>query len=88
MRLKDSSSVLSRNLAILAVVLVLAPGTLAAPKYKVLHSFNCPTDGCGIWGALTMDATGGLYGAGQGGGPDGRGTIFELTRGSGGRVDI
>ncbi len=38
-----------------------------APKYKVLHSFGTGKDGGGLWGSLTFDAQGNLYGTTIGG---------------------
>jgi uncharacterized repeat protein (TIGR03803 family) len=39
----------------------------------------------GLWGGLTLDAKGNLYGTTWGGGTYGRGTVFELSPVSGGR---
>jgi uncharacterized repeat protein (TIGR03803 family) len=48
----------------------------------VLHSFVCATDGCGLYGSLTFDPKGNLYGTTIGG-SNGPATIFELTPDSG-----
>ena len=46
-----------------------------------LASFN-GADGKAPYGALTLDATGDLYGATNAGGPVGAGTVFEVAKGS------
>ncbi len=76
----------SKALAVIAVTLVLAstlvPGAWAAGKYKVLHQFK-GLDGSSPFG-LVFDKAGNLYGTTYGGGAQGLGTVFQLTRGSGG----
>jgi len=57
-------------LGLLAVAL--ASGSSAAPKYKVLHGFTGGSDGGGLWGSLTLDGKGNVYGATTT-------TIFVLT---------
>jgi uncharacterized repeat protein (TIGR03803 family) len=47
--------------------------------YKVLHAFAGDTDGGGLYGNVTVDLSGNLYGATSGGGAHGEGTLFELT---------
>ena len=46
---------------------------------QVLHNFEYQTDGGYPNAGLIFDRTGNLYGAANGGGPNGGGTIFELT---------
>ena len=55
---------------------------------KVLYSFTSPTysfgpDGANPYGALTMDASGNLFGTTFAGGPIGHGTVFELVNSAG-----
>lgn len=45
----------------------------------VLHSFACPTDGCGPYGGVVRDSKGNLYGTTTDGGASGGGTVFKLT---------
>jgi uncharacterized repeat protein (TIGR03803 family) len=61
------------------VALSLAADAWAGPKYKVLHSFGTGKGGGGLWGSLTLDQKGNLYGTTIGGGRHDRGTVFELT---------
>jgi uncharacterized repeat protein (TIGR03803 family) len=63
-------------LAVGAIVLGFCLAAHAAPKYKLLHSFN-GSDGAGPYGGVTMDQKGNLYGTTAGGGPCG--TVFELS---------
>ncbi len=75
-------------LAILTAALALAPGALAAPKYRVLYAFKGGQDGELPIGGVILDEAGNLYGTTGGGGrgcsPTGCGTVFELTPHSGG----
>jgi uncharacterized repeat protein (TIGR03803 family) len=61
-----------------ATVYKLAPVVKGPWKLRVLHSFD-GTDGCQIYGAVTMNSVGNLYGATYGGGANSDGTVFELT---------
>ncbi len=45
----------------------------------ILHNFQIDTEGCCAYGGLIFDQAGNLYGATSGNGPDGSGTVFELT---------
>lgn len=68
------------KLFLAAVALALASNALAEAKFTVLHSFHMGTnDGGGLYGSLALDAKGNLYGATDGGGTYGYGTVFELT---------
>lgn len=67
--------------AVIGLILMLAVGALASAKYKVLYGFKGGSDGGGLFGSVTLDANGNLYGGTVGGG-DGGGTIFELMPGS------
>jgi uncharacterized repeat protein (TIGR03803 family) len=72
---------LGRSLALATLALNLCPTAPAAPKYKVLHSFN-GTDGQGPWGGVALDLKGSVYGASGGGTGDcrgGCGLVFQLT---------
>ncbi len=63
----------------LAALSALVPVTAhAAPKYKVLHAFTDGKDGGGLWGSLTLDAKGNVYGTTVS-------TVFELTPHSDGK---
>jgi len=78
MKLKRFLGALSAALMIVIVILILAPCTLAASNYKVLHSFT-GVDGQETMGRLLLDAAGNLYGMTTYGGAYGEGTVFELT---------
>ncbi len=54
---------------------------------KVLHSFEHGTDGTYPFAGLIFDAAGNLYGTTYEGGIHGYGTVFELTRPRGRRLD-
>jgi len=64
---------------LLAIVFALVPDAFAATKYKVLHAFGAGKDGTILWGSLTLDGKGNLYGTTAGGGAHGYGTVFQLT---------
>ena len=51
---------------------------------RTLHSFGSGIDGIFPWGNLIFDAAGNLYGATELGGPQGMGTVFELSTVTGG----
>jgi len=53
-------------------------------QLKVIHRFGVGHDGQNPAGDLTIDAAGNLYGTTPLGGAFGQGTVFELTRSSGG----
>jgi uncharacterized repeat protein (TIGR03803 family) len=74
-----------KALAIFAVTL-LVTGTWAATnwKEKALHNFGKGTDGWWPEAGLIFDAAGNLYGVTALGGPNGLGTVFELTPTAGG----
>jgi uncharacterized repeat protein (TIGR03803 family) len=64
-------------------VLMLVAQTLAAgPHYRVLYTFQDSPDGSEPYAGLAMDAAGNLYGTTYHGGTEG--TVFKLTRGTGG----
>lgn len=69
---------------IVALFAVMVSAASAQPKFKILHAFS-GSDGAGLWGNLIFDQKGNLYGTTGGGGPDGYGTVFELSPGSGGK---
>jgi uncharacterized repeat protein (TIGR03803 family) len=80
-----SLRVAGRAVAIVALCLLLAPVTLAAPKYKVLHAFTGGLDGGGLYGGVVLGSPGKVFGGTSGGGDNGQGTIFMLTAVQGGR---
>jgi uncharacterized repeat protein (TIGR03803 family) len=57
------------------------PCAQAASQFQVLHAFTGGSDGGGLWGSLTLDAEGNLYGTTTG-------TIFELTPAGSGQWDL
>ena len=64
-------------------VFELAPAVKGGWRIRVLHSFN-RTDGASPWGTLTFDGPATIYGTTSLDGPSGVGTVFEMTRTSGG----
>ncbi len=72
------SSALGKALAVLAVTVLLMPTVWAGSKYKVLHAFTGGSDGGGVYGGVTLDAKGNVYGTTSGGGAYGYGTVFRL----------
>jgi uncharacterized repeat protein (TIGR03803 family) len=77
---------MSRILGVLAIILMLPAGAVAASKYKVLHRFT-GKDGAYSDTGLILDPAGNLYGTtryGGASGPSGNGTVFELTPNSDG----
>jgi uncharacterized repeat protein (TIGR03803 family) len=83
----------TRRLAILSIVLALAPAAWAGSKFKVLYSFKGGNDGIDPHGNLVFDAAGNLYGTtAQGGGTsechgqyEGCGIVFQLEPRSSGQ---
>ena len=65
--------------AITLTLVSLADDAWAGPKYQVLHSFGTGKGGGGLWGSLTLDRTGNLYGTTIGGGLHDDGTVFKLS---------
>ena len=68
--------------AVLAVALVTAAcvGMAQAGEEKVLHRFNTLWNGAASASTLIADAAGNLYGTAEGGGAQGRGVVFKLTK--------
>ena len=66
-------------LVVATMVLAIASGTSAAPKFKVLHAFGAGKDGAGLYSGVALDRQGDLYGATSGGGAYGYGTVFQLA---------
>jgi uncharacterized repeat protein (TIGR03803 family) len=64
-------------LTILALAIALTSPVWAQPKFKILATVPG-----GLFGGVTFDATGNLYGTTTGGGDHNDGTIFELTPGA------
>jgi uncharacterized repeat protein (TIGR03803 family) len=75
-------------LAILACILIFAASAVAAgPSEKVLYHFQGGSDGAEPYARLVFDAAGNIYGTTQFGGAGCEyecGTVFQLTRDSGG----
>jgi hypothetical protein len=70
-------------------LIALAPASDAvAAKFKVLHSFCGPMDGCDPKGGLVMDQAGNFFGTASEGGKHeaGEGTVYELLRTDTGRL--
>jgi uncharacterized repeat protein (TIGR03803 family) len=73
---------MQRILVILALalgVVLSAQSNAHAASFKVIHTFNGPTDGVVPEGSLIFDGAGNLYGTTVGGGFYGGGTVFELS---------
>jgi len=70
------SKALTTLTVMLIVTVVLASGAAAASQYKVLHTFTWAST---LYGGLTFDAAGNLYGTTEGGGAYGYGVVFKLT---------
>ena len=68
---------------VIALVLTLASGAFAAPKFKVLHAFSYK-EGDGPWDNLVWDKAGNLYGTTTAGGTYGYGAVFQLRPGHNG----
>jgi uncharacterized repeat protein (TIGR03803 family) len=92
MRSERQLTIWTRQLAILSILLMLAPASWAASKFKVLYSFKGGNDGIDPHGNLVFDTAGNLYGTtAQGGGTsachgqyEGCGIVFQLVPQSGG----
>jgi uncharacterized repeat protein (TIGR03803 family) len=84
MTLRNCPTRLQAALLIVSVA-VLATSSWAAPREKVLHSFNRNgEDGAEPLAGLIFDAAGNLYGTTTAGGSYDAGTVFELTPGADG----
>jgi hypothetical protein len=81
MRPKPSFVLRTILAALLAVAPALVPRASAAPQYKVLHSFTGGRDGGGLWGSLTLDGKGNVYGTTTG-------TVLRLTPKAGGKWNL
>jgi uncharacterized repeat protein (TIGR03803 family) len=67
-----------------AIALCLERGAYAQPKFKVLATM--PNGG--LWSGLTLDAKGNLYGVTTGGGDNGVGAVFEMSRNAKGQWTV
>ena len=65
------------------VIFQLTPSALGWTE-NVLHNFQLSTDGSGASGAVVRDTSGNLYGATESYGPNGGGTVWELSPANGG----
>jgi uncharacterized repeat protein (TIGR03803 family) len=87
MQSEKKLTIWTRQLAMLSLLLILAPAGWAGSKYKVLYNFKGGTDGIDPHGNLVFDAAGNLYGTtAQGGGTsachgqyEGCGIVFQLV---------
>src|SRR5579864_9361026 len=77
MRPKRFPFLLRHLLTTLAIAVTLIPAAQAQPKFKILHTVPG-----GLFGGVTFDAKGNLYGGTGGGGDHNQGTIFELSPGA------
>jgi uncharacterized repeat protein (TIGR03803 family) len=68
----------------LGTVFELSPGSGGTWTETILHSFGKGKDGANPQAGLIFDTLGNLYGTTSGGGRNGKGTVFELSRVSGG----
>jgi hypothetical protein len=84
MRRKRFPFLLPRSLAIMVLIATLGATTWAKPKFKVLAGF--PNGG--LWSGLTLDAKGNLYGVTTGGGDNGVGAVFKMTRNAKGQWTV
>src|SRR5579863_6610390 len=86
MTLKNRQPSLKYTLAVLAATLILFTGAEAASEYKILYDFSDTASDPSS--ALVADSAGNLYGTTRfsagGGCGEGCGTVFKLTRQSGG----
>lgn len=67
------------------VVFELTPGGSGRWTERVLYSFAGGADGSNPSAGLILDSAGNLYGTTSAGGPDGFGTVFELSPGGSGQ---
>jgi uncharacterized repeat protein (TIGR03803 family) len=74
---------------LLSLVLLLATAAQAQYPFQVLHAFTGgSSDGGGLWGSVVADKQGNIYGVTFGGGPNGDGTVFELSPQSNGSWNL
>jgi uncharacterized repeat protein (TIGR03803 family) len=64
-------------------IFALTPNTDGSWTYNVIHEFGSAGDGGDPYGALTIDASGNLYGTTTGGGIYGYGMVFKLSASNG-----
>src|SRR5271165_1791797 len=83
MRSKQWCFALINAMTVVALTLLLVAGAWAKPKFKVLASIPG-----GLWTGLTLDSKGNLYGVTSGGGANGVGSVFELSRDSKGKWGV
>src|SRR6478736_632512 len=63
---------------VLAIVTVIVTPVVQAQSYEILYSFTGGADGQALYGGLTPDAAGNLYGSASLGGDFGAGTVYKL----------
>lgn len=69
-----------------AALLALAPQAASAGKFRVLHSFCGPKDGCDPEGSLVADPAGNLFGTTLAGGTSNDGTVYAFQRNDNGKL--
>ena len=70
----------SKLLLLLTIFISLAGYSRGQYNYQVLHAFSGGSDdGGGLWGSVALDEQGNVYGVTFEGGPNGDGTVFELS---------
>src|SRR5215472_2342794 len=62
------------------LVIIACLGMAHAGQEKILHRFNTLWNGAAPASTLIADADGNLYGTAEGGGAQGRGVVFKLTK--------
>lgn len=80
----EAHSTFLKAFALVPIILLLTSHASAAPKFRVLHNFNCHPGECFPYGGLALDSAGNLYGTTPGGGAA-NGMIFRLAPSAGGR---
>ena len=66
-------------LAIVAVIVLVLPGTLGATTYRILYNFGLGRDAQGPQASVTIDGQNNLFGTTVAGGSFGNGTVFKLS---------
>jgi len=72
-------SMFAMALVVVFALTLLTPHAMQAQTFSVLHNFTAGTDGSNPVAGVTVAPAGVLYGAAEGGGTYGYGTVFKLT---------